>query len=116
GGTGLGVDGAVRRFRQAGDVRWPSGVDGGREVAELVRRLTPEYGPWLARSPALEDVTRLSRDVADRLKEVGALDDPAGSLALKPGFLPGLLGQAAEALGAEPKRCAGEVLGAASGR
>src|SRR5262249_3385736 len=81
------VEEIVRRIQGAGDLHWPEGVEADREVEGLVRRLGPDYGPWLAKGPALEDVTRISRAVAGRLKEVRALDDPADGLNLKEGLL-----------------------------
>ncbi|HKB37187.1 MAG TPA: efflux RND transporter permease subunit, partial [Gemmataceae bacterium] len=114
--TRFAVEEVVRRCSRAGDLHWPEGVEADREVEGLVRRLGPDYGPWLAKGPALEDVTRLSRAVARRLGEVGALDDPAGSLALKEAVLPGLLSRVTEVLGAERKTFAGELLRAIEDR
>jgi Cu(I)/Ag(I) efflux system membrane protein CusA/SilA len=110
------VEEAVGRFRRAGDLHWPQGVDPGKETDALVERLAPEYGPALAKNPALEDVNKLCRDVARRLSELGALGDPAGGLALKQPFPSNLMSQAGEAVGAEPKTFAGEVLRVTEGR
>jgi Cu(I)/Ag(I) efflux system membrane protein CusA/SilA len=110
------VEEIVRRMQKAGDLHWPEGVEANREVEELVRRLEPDYGAWLAKGPALEDVTRLSRAVARRLREVGALDDPVGSLALKEPILPGLLSRVTEVFGAERKTFTSELLRAVDDR
>ncbi len=72
--------------------------------------LTAEYGPALAKNPALEDVVRLSQDVARRLQEAGAIQDAVAGLALQQGFWLDLWTQTAEALGAERRTFAGEVL------
>jgi Cu(I)/Ag(I) efflux system membrane protein CusA/SilA len=108
--TRFAVAEIVRRFRQAGDLHWSEGVDEEKQTDELAQQLTPSYAPWLAKGPALEDVARLSREVALRLKAVNALDDPAAALTVKGGSLANLLGRAAEVLGAERKTFAGEVL------
>src|SRR5205807_6570164 len=73
----------IRRCRQAGDLHWPAGMDEATYVEQLADKLTPKYGPWLAKSPALEDVNRLAKDVSNELNKIGALDDPASALALK---------------------------------
>ena len=78
----------VRRFRQAGDLHWPAGVDEHEEIENLVQTAVPNYGPWLAKNPALEDVSRLTRDIANRLHEIGAVKDPVDVLALKNPFRP----------------------------
>jgi Cu(I)/Ag(I) efflux system membrane protein CusA/SilA len=77
----------IRRFRLAGDLHWPEGVNEENVIEELTQKLTPDYGPWLAKNPALEDVSRLSRDVALRLNEMGAVSDPVDALAIKNPFL-----------------------------
>jgi Cu(I)/Ag(I) efflux system membrane protein CusA/SilA len=73
----------VRRFGEAGDLHWPSGVAEEKVIAELAGKLTPVYGPWLAKKPALEDVTGITRETAQHLKRLGALDDPVSALAIK---------------------------------
>jgi Cu(I)/Ag(I) efflux system membrane protein CusA/SilA len=49
-------------------------------ASELAVELTPEYGRWLARLPALEDATGLSRAVAERLAGRGLVKDEAMAL------------------------------------
>jgi Cu(I)/Ag(I) efflux system membrane protein CusA/SilA len=109
------VSEVIHRFRQAGDLHWPQGVGEEKQIDDLVREFTPGFGPWLAKNPALEDVNRLSREAALRLKERGALDDAVGALAIKEAFLPNLVTQVREGLGGEPKTFAGEVLQAVTG-
>src|SRR5206468_3705651 len=67
--TRFAVEEVVRRCRAAGDLHWPAGVDADREVEALARRLEADHGTALAKGPALEDVTRISRETARRLKE-----------------------------------------------
>jgi Cu(I)/Ag(I) efflux system membrane protein CusA/SilA len=110
------VEEVVHRFEKAGDLRWPQDVDGAAVTGETAEALATEYGAWLAKAPALEDVTRVCQLTAKKLNERGAVADPTGVLALKQPFLPGLWSQAAEALGAESKTFAGEVLKAVTAR
>jgi copper/silver efflux system protein len=112
--TRFTVSEVVRRFREAGNLHWAQGVDENKQIEELARESAPGFGPSLAKHSALEDVNRLSRDVALRLKEMGALDDPVAALAIKESFLANLLTQMKEGLGAEPKTFGGEVLDAVS--
>jgi Cu(I)/Ag(I) efflux system membrane protein CusA/SilA len=99
----------LHHFQDAGALQWPAGADPEAETEKLARELIPEFGPLLARNPALEDVTRLTQQVARRLQERHALQDPITALALNESWLPSLVTQAAELLGAEPKTFAGEV-------
>jgi Cu(I)/Ag(I) efflux system membrane protein CusA/SilA len=106
--TRAAIDETVRRFRKY--VHWPDGVDEEKVLDDLTNELTPEYGKWLAKRPALEDVTRLSREVADRLHDKHALDDPAGALALRESTPSKMLHQAADLFTGEQRTFAGEVL------
>src|SRR5207302_143532 len=108
--THVAIADTVQRFRNARKLHWPDGADEATKLDKLTNELAPEYGPWLAKRPALEDVGRLGRDVARRLQGMGALDDAAGALALRESSLPRFLHQAAELLGAEHRTFAGEVL------
>jgi Cu(I)/Ag(I) efflux system membrane protein CusA/SilA len=104
---------AVRRFRVAGDLKWPDGVSEDTEADKLAQKLAPRYGSWLAKNATLEDVTKITQAVAQRLADLGALKgDPAGALVLKENPLQSAVGQVAEVLGASRKTFAGEVLGA----
>src|SRR5206468_2638095 len=78
--TRFAVEETVRRIRLAGDLHWPAGIDEEKQLDDWAHELGPEFGPWLAKNPAAEDVARLTRDVANRLKAVGAVDDPAAAL------------------------------------
>jgi Cu(I)/Ag(I) efflux system membrane protein CusA/SilA len=114
--TRFAVHEAVRRFRQAGDLHWPTGVDEEKHLDGLTDRLAKRYGAWLARSPALEDVSHLGRDVAGDLKRIRALDDPARALSLHGSRIQQLYYQTADFLGMELKTFAGEVLQAVSAK
>jgi Cu(I)/Ag(I) efflux system membrane protein CusA/SilA len=109
--TRFAVSETVHRFEQAGALRWPENV-GNKEIARVAEGLQPKFGRWLARQPALEDVTRLTQEVAQQVAEVGALTNTtaAQALALRQNLLQDVFSQVAEALGAEHKTFAGEVL------
>jgi Cu(I)/Ag(I) efflux system membrane protein CusA/SilA len=66
------VEETTRRFRAADILAWPEGVDEKVEVDKLVAELAPEHGAWLARNPALEDVTKLTQATAERLVSLHA--------------------------------------------
>jgi copper/silver efflux system protein len=109
------VEDTVRRFDEAGVLHWPAkGVSKHDLVEALIRRGTADFGPWLAKKPALEDVTRLSGDVAHHLKDIGALTDVAGAFEVQENPLAALWSQTRELLGAEAKTFAGEVLDSVS--
>jgi Cu(I)/Ag(I) efflux system membrane protein CusA/SilA len=116
--TRFAVRETVRRFREAGHLEWPAGVNAEAEVNRLVKTLTPEHGPWLAKNPAQEEVARLCQKVARLLHAVRsptnpklrALANPPEALALQEGFLRGVVNDVSELLGAAPKTFAGEVL------
>ncbi len=78
------VEDTVRRFRAADLLRWPVGTSEQTEIDQLVEDLTPLYGAWLSRHPALEDVTGVTQAVAQRLSERQALTvTPANALELR---------------------------------
>jgi Cu/Ag efflux pump CusA len=105
------VEDTVRRFGKADLLRWPAGVNAQTEIDQLVDDLTPMYGAWLSRTPALEDVTKVTQAVAQRLYDRQALT-VASAKALEPreGLPLRVFDAFAESLGAERKTFAGEVL------
>jgi len=108
--TRFAVADAARRFRTAGDLHWPEGVNAESRLEALTQRLAPEHGPWLARDPAPEEVANLCREVARSLADEGALADPTDALALKESAARTYLHQAGEFFGAEPRSFTGEAL------
>ncbi len=104
------VEEAVRRFKDAGDLTWPKGVDEDTEVGAMVRKLTPEFGPWLVKQPALEDVTKINREVAEHAKRVGALKDVVSALELRQSIAGKVWSLTTETVGAERKTLAGQIL------
>jgi Cu/Ag efflux pump CusA len=59
----------LRRFHAAGDLRWPAGVSEQDEVAALAATFAPRFGHALSKSPALEDVTEMTSEVAAHVAE-----------------------------------------------
>jgi Cu(I)/Ag(I) efflux system membrane protein CusA/SilA len=111
----FGVEEIVRRFEQAGDVRWPDEVARLQTIDRLTRELTPRLGVWLAKNPALEDVTRLSQLVARDLSQREVLlVDPVQATALKASWWQALWNDFTEILVGERKTFAGAVLQALS--
>jgi Cu/Ag efflux pump CusA len=111
----------LRRFRSAGILYWPEGADEAGQLDLLVKDLAPDYGRWLSRNPALEDVTRLCQEAARHLAALGALKepdpagglkvlDPADALALREPLPRQVVDAVTESLGAGRKTFAGEVL------
>jgi copper/silver efflux system protein len=100
----------LRRFERAGDMAWPTEADQTEFVEKIISDLTPAYGRALARNPALEDISNLTRQTANRLAAQGILADPVAALSLKESFFKQGLTQVAQFMGAAPKTFAGEVL------
>jgi copper/silver efflux system protein len=119
------LENAVGRFQAAGILHWPQGAREATEIERLVADLGPEYGRWLSKNPALEDVTRLCQEVARHLATLGALRernasgelkplDAAAALAVREGPLQMVFSGVAESLGAQRPTFAGQVLDAVS--
>lgn len=53
--------------------KWPDEESMNSFIALTSQELTEEFGPWLSRRPALEDVGRLTQEVVKRLKAKGVL-------------------------------------------
>jgi Cu/Ag efflux pump CusA len=68
--TRFAVEDTMRRFGAASLLHWPKGRDEQMETDKLVEELAPRYGAWLSKSPALEDVTKVTQAVAQRLYDL----------------------------------------------
>jgi Cu/Ag efflux pump CusA len=55
---------SIERIEKAGNIRWPEGTNKTEVIYELTDKYTPEYGVWLAKNLALEDIARLTEFVA----------------------------------------------------
>jgi Cu(I)/Ag(I) efflux system membrane protein CusA/SilA len=105
------VEDTLRRFRTADLLHWPAGVSEQAEIDQLVDDLTTRYGSWLSRTPALEDVNKVTQAVTQRLSDRQALTVvPATALELREAAPLRVFDAFAESLGAERKTFAGEVL------
>ncbi len=126
--TRFTLEEAVRRFDAAGVLHWPQGADAKETLDAPVKDLAPDHGRWLAKNPALQDVTKLCQEAARHLATAGALRqrdpatgqmkgvDPADALALREPPLQRIVSGLAESLGGEGKTFAGEVLRAVQAR
>jgi Cu(I)/Ag(I) efflux system membrane protein CusA/SilA len=108
--TRLAVDESIRRIGAAVPLTWPAAFFEKDVIDELTNTLTPNFGPWLAKHPALEDVAKIDNEVAQHLKGIGAIKNTVGALELKSNALAGLAREVGETLGAAHRTFAGEVL------
>jgi copper/silver efflux system protein len=90
----------LRQFRKEGDLSWPDPADEALHVERLTAKMTPVVGRWLALNPALEDVTKLTQQVAEDLHERGLIPDVVSALELKGSIPTNLMRQTFESLGA----------------
>jgi Cu(I)/Ag(I) efflux system membrane protein CusA/SilA len=119
---------AVRRMEAAGVVHWPEAVDARADMDALVKELTPNFGSWLSKHPALEDVTRLCQEAARHLATARALRrwdrgknkwqevEPADALVVKEAPLKMAAGLVLALFGKESKTFAERVLQALEAR
>ena len=108
--TQFAIEELVHRLQDSGNLVWPPGADREQEIEALTHTLTAKYGHWLVEAPTLEDVTRLSQDVAQQLAEIGAIADVVSALELKQSSLAELASAAGEFLGGRRKTLATELL------
>ena len=109
----------VRRMKEGGRLHWPAALDEQAEIERLTQSLTPKYGTWLAKIPALEDTTRLAQDVGNDLAQRGAVSDVASALQVQDVSPPGwraylprgrFIRSIGESFGAETRTFGGELL------
>lgn len=81
--TDFAVGESIRLMKASGNWVWPKEVTSETWSPEVVAALTTEVGPWLATTPALEDVTLLVRRVIQRGEEAGAVTNAAKAMELK---------------------------------
>jgi Cu/Ag efflux pump CusA len=81
--TRFAIEESIRGFRKVVPVQWPDAEAEQRDVDRLTDKLTPEFGHWLARIPALEDTLELAQRVANDLQERGVISDAAAALEIK---------------------------------
>lgn len=86
--TRFTIEETATRFEQAKDLTWPEFAPRQEEIDRLAAELTPKFGKWLARGPALEDVNSITKAVAKHLYMTGALRvEPSAALEVKPGVV-----------------------------
>jgi Cu/Ag efflux pump CusA len=100
----------IAEIQGAGHLAWPAGAKEDEFVDRLAAELTPQYGPWLADAPALEDVTALMRATAQQLHSIGAIKDVAASLQIQPSLAGRISGAIGEALGQQAPTLQAELL------
>ena len=108
--TRFAVKAVVLQLQDAGKFFPPQGFDEQKQVELLTTALAPQFGSWLAESPSLEDVTRISQDVAEHFAELGAVKDAVGGLELKQSSVDELTSGIEELFGAERKTFTRELL------
>jgi Cu(I)/Ag(I) efflux system membrane protein CusA/SilA len=110
--TRFAVSESMRRMPRARGFQYPPEMSEVQFAVATASDLSADYASALARHPALEDITRLTGEVARRLHTLGAIADPAAALSLKQRPLQRLLTQLGQAAGASPKTFPSEVLAA----
>jgi len=103
------IEQLVHRMSAAGYLKWPVGVDEVAEIDKFADTLSPKYSPWLAASPAIEDVTQLDQDVANELAHAGTISDVVKSLELNQPLITELFDGVAQFFGARHKNLATEM-------
>lgn len=104
---------SLRRFRAGRKLQRPTGAWEDAEIDAATKQLTPQFGSWLSKNPALEDVTKITQALAQRLAAAGALKgDPAQALSLKETRFQTAVGRITEVLTGERRSFAREVLNA----
>lgn len=90
---------AIQWMQRSGNWVWPTDADREKITVELIASLNYELGPWLAVTPAPEDIDVLVHRVAQRGEQLGTVTNPAQALELKSGTLSQISTAIAEALG-----------------
>src|SRR5262245_7020345 len=81
--TRFAVGEAMRLIRQRMKVKLAAPEDEDAALDRLAHDLTPQFGPWLARSPAMEDASRLSDEIVAALRRKNAIPASADALELR---------------------------------
>ncbi|MBX9790585.1 MAG: efflux RND transporter permease subunit [Pirellulales bacterium] len=79
-------------------------------VEELTTKFAPDYGYWLSRNPALEDLAQLSQWVVRSLKDQGIITNEVEALELHGSSFSRLSAAIREALGGQRPTLASELL------
>ncbi|MGI8981172.1 MAG: efflux RND transporter permease subunit [Pirellulaceae bacterium] len=98
------------QLQRQGDLNWPRGENPETFQAAVHDQLTSEFGFWLARAPAPEDVSQLALRVAETLYEHGAVKDTLQAMELKESSPTALAREVVAMLGAKRPTLAGQLL------
>jgi copper/silver efflux system protein len=91
-------------------ITWTTETSREQFILQFVAAQTTEFGPWLSRQPVLEDITRLTQLVAERLKAAGMVKPEQDLLQLQSSWWSVANATAADALGTKQPTLAAEVL------
>ena len=110
--TRFAIEQVEQTMQAAGDVRWPQKDPAAEKhfLETMTTKLTPQFGRWLSRQPALEDVTRLHLEVASELHEAKVLHDVVGALQDKPSLPVRVVGAITEFFGRKRPTLAAQSL------
>jgi len=109
--TRFAVTDSIDRLKKARRLQEVDSMNEEREIDQLTAELTPEFGAVLSQNPTSVDAIQLTQRIIRRLADQGRLrTEPAEALILKEPFLIRAVDRTLEALGADRKSFAGEVL------
>src|SRR4029077_11899908 len=114
--TRFAIPDTIRRIQEGGRVHWPDAQGEAGHVERLTAKLNPKFGHWLARIPALEDVSELAQEVARDLHEEGIIDDVASALQIQGSVATQTIRRFVEALGGRHETFSSELLHAVTDR
>lgn len=107
--TQFAIGEMIRRWQASDSLHWREGLKVDYQVAELARKFTPEYGTWLAKNPAREDVLQLTQAVATDLHERGVLENVVEAMQLHEPVVWRAANLVREMLGGDHKTFTGEL-------
>jgi Cu(I)/Ag(I) efflux system membrane protein CusA/SilA len=108
--TQFAVSETIRMMERAQLLVWSDETNKSAESERLARDLVGDYGVWLAKNPALEDVTALANKVAQSLKEKGVVENLVNALELHEAPVSRFVTAVSEMLGAPRKTLFDAVL------
>ena len=108
--TRFAVSQTIDLMERAQPLAWANETDKSSKIDRLSQTLVDQYGVWLAKHPALEDVTGLAQDVAHALKDEGVVDNLTTVLELHEGPVSRVVTSVQEMLGANRKTLFDAVL------
>ncbi len=108
--TRFAVAETIRMMDRAQPLALTLESDKSAETKRLSQELVGKYGVWLAKRPAIEDVTELAHDVAQSLKEKDIVENLVTSLELHESPVARLRSSLSEALGGDRKTLFDAVL------